>query len=134
MLTLRNRHLKRISVAFGFCLWFGAAVRADEHVVSTEELNRQAVAASATRQANRVALEKFLSSKPARQAVRQANLSQEQVTRAVSVLTDDELASLAARAQQAQSDVAAGALSNLHLTYIVIALVTAVVILVIVAA
>jgi hypothetical protein len=134
MLNLRNRHLKRIGVTFGLWLWFGAVVRADEHVVPTEELNRQAVAASASRQAHRVELEKFLSSKPAREALRRANLSEAQVAEAVSVLTDEELANLAARAQAAQSDFAAGSLTNQQLTYIVIALGTAVLILIILAA
>lgn len=131
---LNLRHLKWISVTSGLWLWFGAVVRAEDHVVPTEELNRQAVAASASRQANRVTLEKFLSSKPARQALQKARLNGAQVTRSVSLLSDDELARLAARAQKAQSDFAAGALSNQELTYIVIALGTAVLILVIVAA
>ena len=134
MLTFQNRHLKRICVTFGLCLWFGAAVRAEDHVVSTEELSRQAVAASASRQSNRVTLEKFFSSQPASQALQKARVDRAQLTQSVSLLSDDELARLAARAQQAQNDFAAGALSNLELTYIVIALVTAVVILVIVAA
>ena len=134
MWNLRNRHLQQISVACGLWLWFAGVVGAEEHVVPAEELSRQAVAASASRQANRVALEKFLSSTPARQALQKANLSEAQVGRAVSVLTDDELANLAARAQKAQSDFAAGSLNNQQLTYIVIALATAVIILVIVAA
>ncbi len=57
-----------------------------------------------------------------------------QVTKAIPTLTDEDLARLAQRAASAESDFAAGALSNQELTYIVIALATAVVILVIVAA
>jgi len=50
------------------------------------------------------------------------------------MLNDQELARLAARAEKANSDFAAGSLTNQELTYIVIALGTAVLILVIVAA
>jgi len=45
-------------------------------------------------------------------------------------LSEEESAKLAARAQQPGPEVAGGALSNLHLTYIVIALAAAVLVLV----
>jgi len=46
------------------------------------------------------------------------------------LLTDEELTELSARAKEPGPAVVGGALSNLHLTYIVIALATAVIILV----
>lgn len=45
-------------------------------------------------------------------------------------LTEDEAKDLAQRAEQPGKEVAGGALSNLHLTYIVIALATAVIVLI----
>lgn len=57
-----------------------------------------------------------------------------EIVSAVSVLDDESLSRLAAQAFDAQQDVAAGSLTNQQLTYIVIALGTAVLILVIVAA
>ena len=57
----------------------------------------------------------------------------DQVTAALPLLGDEELAQLASRAERAQADFAAGALSNQEITYILIALATAVIILVIVA-
>jgi hypothetical protein len=61
-------------------------------------------------------------------------MDQSKVRQAVSFLSDEELARLAARATRIENDFAAGALNNQQITYILIALATAVVILVIVAA
>jgi hypothetical protein len=58
----------------------------------------------------------------------------EQVTAGVATLEDADLSRLAERARSYQADVAAGALNNQQITYILIALGTAVIILVIVAA
>ena len=52
----------------------------------------------------------------------------------VSLLGDDDLARLAAQTDRVRADLEAGALTNQQLTYIVIALATAVIILVIVVA
>jgi hypothetical protein len=46
------------------------------------------------------------------------------------LLTDDEVKELTARAEEPSSDVAGGALSNEHLTYIVIALAAAIIVLI----
>jgi hypothetical protein len=70
----------------------------------------------------------------AEKAIKRAGFDRNTVVRAVATLSDDELSRLSARAERAQQDLAAGALSNQELTYIVIALATAVIILVIVAA
>jgi hypothetical protein len=45
-------------------------------------------------------------------------------------LSDEEVADLSARAEEPSPDVAGGALSNEHLTYIVIALAAAVIVLI----
>ena len=115
-------------------LLMAPAVFAQEHVVSSEELHQRAVAASASREASVTALKKFFSTETARAALAKGKLDREQVTQAVSLLGDDELARLADRARAAQNDFAAGALTTQQLTYIVIALGTAVFILIILAA
>jgi hypothetical protein len=79
-------------------------------------------------------LEKFLSSETARKALREAALDPQKVKGAVALLGDEELARLSAQAEKIQTDFAAGALSNQEITYIIIALSTAVLILIIVAA
>jgi len=125
---------KRPVAVLGFGLLLGVTGRAEDHLVSLEELERKAVAASESRRADRGFLEQFLASKPAADALRRAKLDRAQVIRAVAALGEEEIADLAARARKAQNDFAAGALTNQQLTYIVIALGTAVLILVILAA
>lgn len=109
------------------------ASAAESHVVPLTELHRDAAAATQARQANLDKAEAFFSSEAVRNALRAAKIDGSQVTKALPLLGDDELAKLASKADQAQADFAAGSLSNQELTYIVIALATAVIILVIVA-
>ena len=109
-------------------------LNADDHVVQAGALH-QAVMDAAQARLNRIeTLEKFLSSETARKALREAALDPQKVKGAVALLGDEELARLSAQAEKIQTDFAAGALSNQEITYIIIALSTAVLILIIVAA
>ena len=110
----------------------GAGMAADQHVVSIAELRQQMVSAGQTRAANLQKTEALLSSPPVEKILRDAKIEPQQMQTAVAGLSDDELARLASRADKIQNDITAGALSNQELTYIVIALATAVIILVIV--
>jgi hypothetical protein len=76
----------------------------------------------------------LFSSPQAKKALSATRMDAGKIADAVALLDDAELARLSQRASKAQADFAAGALSNQELTYIVIALATAVIILVIVAA
>jgi hypothetical protein len=105
---------------------------AESHVVPLRDLHRDAAGATQTRESNLAKAERFFSSEAAQKALRTVKLDGDQVLKAVPLLSDEELARLAARVDAAQADLAGGALSNEHLTYIVIALGTAVLILVIV--
>ena len=107
---------------------------AQEHVVSAKDLHRDLVAAAQARQGNQAKVLKFFSSEQANKALKSANLPYEKVQKAVSQLSDDELARLAATTERVQNDFAAGALTNQQITYIIIALATAVLILILVAA
>ena len=60
------------------------------------------------------------------------NLSK--VEKAIPLLSDEELSQLASQCRQVGNDISAGSLSNQEITYILIALATAVIILVIVVA
>ena len=104
------------------------------HVVPLAELQANMVAAGQQRQENLSRLERFFTGESAEKALQSAHLSGSQVRNVVAMLDDQELARLAARSEKATSDFAAGTLTNQELTYIVIALGTAVLILVIVAA
>jgi len=102
--------------------------------VSPSDLRRAIVTAVETRQKNLAEVRAFFSTEPVQGMLKSAKVDYQRVERAVATLSADEIARLAARTQQIQHDFAAGALSNQDLTYIVIALAAAVVVLVVVAA
>jgi len=101
------------------------------HLVSPSELQKAAVSASTVRQQNVEQVKEFFSSEKAEKALRSAHVNPEQVKSAVSKLDDAELARLASRVNKAQTDFAAGTLSDRDLIIILVAV--AVLILVIVA-
>jgi len=104
---------------------------AQSHVVSPAELQKHAVAASQARQHNVETVQQFLSTPAAEKALKSANMDPKQVKNAVSTLSDHDLAQLAARADKAQADFAAGSLSNRDLIWIILGI--AVLVLIIVA-
>ena len=98
----------------------GLFAQAAEHVVSPSELQKAAVNASRSRQQNLDTLKEFFSSEKAQNALRAAHTNPEQVKQAVASLSDEELAKLAARAQKAQADFAAGNLTDRDLIIILV--------------
>jgi hypothetical protein len=104
---------------------------AQSHVVSPAELQREAVAASQVRQHNLDSVQRLLSTPAAEKALKSAKMDTQQVKTAVSTLSDQELAQLAARADRAQADFAAGTLSERDLILIILGI--AVLVLIIVA-
>jgi hypothetical protein len=103
-------------------------------VVSSSELRQAITTASENRQKNLDDVRAFFSSEPARAALKTGKVDYEKVQKAVATLSPEELARLATKTNSIQKDFAAGALTNQELTYIVIALGTAVLVLLIVAA
>ena len=95
---------------------------AQSHVVSPADLQKEVLAATQTRQHNIEQVRQFLSSNQAQKAMRSARMNPQQVTQAVSSLSDAELAQLAARSQKAQTDFSAGTLDNRDLLLIIIAI------------
>ncbi|HKD80705.1 MAG TPA: hypothetical protein VKH81_13485 [Candidatus Angelobacter sp.] len=104
---------------------------AQSHVVSAVDLQKQAVTASQARQHNLETVEHLLSTPAAEKAMKSAKMDSQQVKTAVSSLNDQELAQLAARADKAQADFAAGNLTERDLVLIILGI--AVLILIIVA-
>jgi hypothetical protein len=105
---------------------------AQNHVVSPAELQQATASVARTRQQNITKVEKFFSSERAAKALKSAHLDPTQIKKAVPSLSDQELARLASRADKAQKDFAAGALTNQQITYILIALGTAIIVLILV--
>jgi len=106
-------------------------VATETHVVSAADLQKEVVATSQVKQHNLETLQGFVSSEMAQKALRAAKMDPQQVKTAVSMLTSEELADLAPKAEKAQADFAAGTLSERDL--IIILIVIAVVVLIIVA-
>jgi hypothetical protein len=104
---------------------------AQSHVVSPADLQKEAIAASQVRQHNLDSVQRLLSTPAAEKALKSAKMDTQQVKTAVSTLSDQELAQLAARADKAQADFAAGDLSERDLILIILGI--AVLVLIIVA-
>ena len=103
---------------------------AQTHVVSSTDLQHATAAATQTRQANEALLNQFLSTPTAQKALRQTNTDATQVKTAISSLSDQDLAKLATRADKAQRDFAAGAITDHMLLLIVIAIIIVIIIIV----
>lgn len=95
---------------------------AQSHVVSPSEIQKDLATASASREQNREQVNRFLSSKEARGAMKSAHIDYRQVTSAVGQLSDSDLAMLAARSAKAQKDFAAGNIDNRDLLIIIVAI------------
>src|SRR6476620_810402 len=104
---------------------------AQSHVVSPADLQNEVVAASQVRQHNLESVQHLLSTPAAEKALKSAKMDPQQVTTAVSTLNDQELAQLAARADKAQADFAAGNLNERNLILIILGI--AILVLIIVA-
>jgi hypothetical protein len=107
---------------------------AETHVVPLTELHARTVSASDGRQSDLTKLDQFFSTGPVQEALHSVKLDGGQVHQAIALLSTEDLARMASRSDKLQSDLAAGALTNQQLTYIVIALATAVIILVVIKA
>lgn len=106
-------------------------VFAQNHVISSANLQRDVAAASMARQQHIAKLETFFALPQARQALKSAHVDYRQVTDAIPQLSDKDLARLAKFSQNSQNNFAAGTLTNHDLLVILVAI--AVLILIIVA-
>ena len=123
----------------GMALWLGATaspgyaqVQEKQHVVTLEELNQQAAQPAENRQAAENAIRHLLTSDEGQKALKSANVNYERVDKAIGQLSDEDVAKLANRSRQAESDFAAGFISPKTLAYIILAIVIIVVIVVLV--
>jgi hypothetical protein len=101
---------------------------AAEHVVSSEELRQHIRSARETREDQVREVRGFFSSEAVEKDLTAVGLDPAKIEMLVPLLDDDELARLAQRTRGIERDLAAGALNNQQLTYIVIALATAIVV------
>jgi hypothetical protein len=97
-----------------------ARAQDQQHVVSLSDLNKDAARPAQTRQSNEEAVRTLLSSDQAQKALKSANLDYQKVDKAVGQLSDEDLAKLAERSRRAQSDFAAGRISDRDLLWIIV--------------
>jgi hypothetical protein len=125
------RALTASALVATFAVPHSLVAEAADHLVSSADLQKAAVDASAKRQESLNTLKTFFASPRARRALESAQMDPQKVENAVASLSDEELAQLASRVNKAQADFAAGSISDRDLIILLVAI--AVLILVIVA-
>ncbi len=133
-LKLRKRLAILLAIVFTSLAAPAQRLFADDHAVSAADLHQVLVDSAKTRQTNVETVQKFFSSQIVKNALSKQIVTASKVEKAIPLLNDEELSRLASQCRQVESDISAGALSNQEITYILIALATAVIILVIVVA
>jgi len=103
----------------------------NDHAVSSVQLRKDLQKASEIRQANEAAVRELFRSEKGRETLKSAGIDYQKVDRAVSQVSDEDLARMAERSREVQKDFAAGRFSDRDL--IIIMLVAVGLILVIVA-
>jgi hypothetical protein len=99
---------------------FSPNTQAQTQVVSPAEIHKELVNSSQTRQKNLEKVQQFISTGMAQKSTAGAKIDPARVNAAVSTLSDAELAQLSARVDKAQSDFAAGRLSERDLLLIIL--------------
>jgi hypothetical protein len=133
-LKLRNPVAMVLMIAFAWLAAPGQRLFADEHAVTAADLHQVLIESSKTRQTNVETVQKFFKSEVVQKTLGHQIVDATKVEKAIPFLNDEELSRLAAQCQQVESDISGGELNNQEMTYILIALATAVIILVLVAA
>jgi hypothetical protein len=131
-MQIRASWCSRALVLGAFLFTAGTLSRAEaqtqQHVVSLDELKTDAAKPAQTRHAEEAAVKDFLSSDPAQKVLKSANFDLRQVDKAVSQLSDEDLARLAEKSRQAKQDFAAGNLSDHDLILIVLVILVALIV------
>ncbi len=106
------------------------SILAQSHVVSQADIHNELVNAAQARRKNLEKTRSLFSSDETRKALEAARISPEKIDAAVSLLSDDELARLASRADKLDQDFAAGRLSDRDLLIVILGLAALVLIIV----
>lgn len=114
------------------CLFPIGVVGETAHVVSSSELQIEAAKVSQDRQQNIAKVRNFVSSPAGSDALMKARVDPQKVQAAVAELNDQEIAQLAARADKAQQDFAAGYLTTRDIALIILGVALLILIIVVV--
>lgn len=107
-----------------------AAAQQADHAVPAQDLRKDVKKASDTRHADEAAIRGLLSTEQGQKALKSTNTDMQKVDGAVSQLSDEEVARLAAQSRTIQKDIAAGTLSDRDLLIIIVAIAALVLIIV----
>jgi len=102
----------KLATGLLICVFPWLAIVAQAHVVSAEELRDIVLAASNKRVQDRENLRQILSTQNAEEIIRSKGFDRQQVLAAISLLSDQELADLAARAAASHDDFAAAGIGS----------------------
>ena len=105
----------------------------NEHVVTMQQLNRDAAIPSKTRQGDEAALRQLFSSGQAQEALKSAGVDYNRVDRAVSQIGDEDLSKLATRARGVNADFAAGRAGGLSDRDLLVIIIVAVLVIALIA-
>ena len=122
------QNLALASLTLTSTLLLSPSLRAQDHVVSRADLHQAMRSAAQVRQENQSKVEKFFAQERVQETLKSAKIDAARVQKAIPSLTDDELARLAAQTDKVQKDMTAGALNNTQITYIIIAIATALIV------
>lgn len=104
------------------------AVASQDHILPMAEMDQHIAKETKVRRDNVAKATAFFALPQVSQTLHAAKLDPKQMQQAVSLLNDSDLSRFVQRSEQARMDIEGGALNNTQLTYIVIALVTALVV------
>jgi CHASE1-domain containing sensor protein len=110
------------AAALAFVVPQTVLAQTSQHIVSPLELQKAGQDATNARQQNIDALRGFLGSAEAQQALQKAHMNPTEVQQAVAGLSDQDLSQLAARANNAQKQFAAGTIDDRDLLIILVAI------------
>ena len=130
-MKMLSRALEFFAVSFlALLLAVPQQALAQNHVVSSSDLQKDLTATSVSRHENVTHLEEAFSSPQAQRALKSAHVTYQQVDNAIQQLSNDDLARLAARSDKAQQDFTAGRISDRALIIILVAIVALILIIV----
>ena len=120
---------KQIAALAAFATLYSLPMRAQapetkhqdtQHVVTLDQLNRDAAKRAETRQADEAEVRHLLSTDAGQKALKSARVDYQKVDKAIGQLSDEDLAKVAARSRQVESDFAAGRLGSTLIIAIVL--------------
>lgn len=115
-------------LALGISIPAGAQQK--DHAVPAQELRQDVQRASDSRHADEAAIHGLLTTEAGQKALKTANVDMQRVDAAVSQLSDEDAARLAAQSRTIQKDIAAGHMSDRDLLIIILAIAALVLIIV----